>query len=100
MSQTKVSIGFDQKSTDYFARLMGNRPIVAGAHCSDDDGDDNEKKSVFSALGAHCTDGDGDDDDGCKKIAFGQIAFGAHCGGDDDEEDDGDKKQHLFASCV
>ena len=115
MSQTKVSIGFDQKSREYFARLLGNRPVVAGAHCSDDD-DDSEKKIAFGALGAHCSD-DGDDDgdkpsvrfgnialgahcsdddeeDDVKKIAFGQIAFGAHCT-DDGDEDDCDKKHHL-----
>ena len=53
MSQTKVSIGFDQKSREYFARMLGNRPVVAGAHCSDDDDDDSEKKIALGALGAH-----------------------------------------------
>ncbi len=95
MSQTKVSIGFDQKSTEYFARLLGNRPIVAGAHCSDDGDDDSEKKIAFGALGAHCSDDD-DEDEGGKKIAFGQCAFGAHCS-DDGDEDDCDKKHHMTA---
>ncbi len=123
MSQTKVSIRFDQKSTKYFARLLGNRPVVAGAHCSDDGDDDSEKKIAFGVLGAHCSDyGDDDDcdkpsfrsgniamgahcsdddeeDDG-KKVAFGQIAFGAHCTEDDGDEDDCDKKHHLSAVCA
>ena len=59
MTKNTVSIALDRESLARFARLLGNRSLVTGAHCGDDDGDvDGVIGSM--ALGAHC----GDDVDG------------------------------------
>ncbi len=56
MTKNTVSISLDRESLAQFARLLGNRNLVTGAHCGDDDGD----VDGVIALGAHC----GDDVDG------------------------------------
>jgi hypothetical protein len=61
MTENTVSIALDRESLARFARLLGNRSLVTGAHCGDDDGDvDGVSFCGALALGAHC----GDDIDG------------------------------------
>lgn len=63
MTKNTVSIALDRESLARIAHLLGNGPLVTGAHCGDDDGDVDGVHGRFSgavALGAHC----GDDIDG------------------------------------
>lgn len=61
MQKNTVSIALDRESLTRFARLLGNRPLVTGAHCGDDDGDDVSNRFCGAvALGAHCGDDDED----------------------------------------
>lgn len=100
MSQMKVALGFDQASIERFARLLGHYPQVMGAHCSDDDEeDDSDKKRFLGAVasGAHCSDDE--EDEGEEKGLFrGSLTLGAHCSDDDeDEDDDCEKSSHFDA---
>lgn len=61
MQKNTVSIALDRESLTRFARLLGNRPLVTGAHCGDDD------------------------EDGVSDRFCGAVALGAHCGDDDEE---------------
>ena len=54
MTKNTVSIALDRES---LARLFGNRSLVTGAHCGDDDVDG---VTGTIALGAHCGDDDVD----------------------------------------
>jgi len=59
MTKNTVSITLDRESLARFARLLGDRSLATGVHCSDDDGGVDGVCGTV-ALGAHC----GDDVDG------------------------------------
>lgn len=64
MRENTVSIALDGESQARFARLLGNHPLVTGAHCSGDD----------------------EDADGVPDRFCGAVASGVHCSSDDDVE--------------
>ena len=60
MRKNTVAIALDGESQARFARLLGNYPLVTGAHCSGDD----------------------EDVDGVSDRFCGAVASEAHCGDD------------------
>lgn len=66
MQKNTVSIALDGESQARFARLLGNYPLVTGAHCTHDDDEDV---------------------DGVRGSFPGAVASGAHCSGDDDVDE-------------